>query len=181
MTIRKIIVIPLLLLLALFTAQSVMSAEIERTATVASVHDGDTFTLTTGEKVRLADLNAPELGDTGADEATDYLRSLVNQKTVYLDVDDKYETDSFGRLVCVVYVSHNSTHYLNVNEALISGGYVEARNYDNEFNYNSFVLYLSKTGGSYPESESGSSLVTIAVVGIIALAIALVVIGKVRR
>jgi endonuclease YncB( thermonuclease family) len=82
--------------------------------------------------VRLADLNAPELGDEGADDATDCLDSLVYGKNVYLNADDKYKTDSFGRLVCVAYADYNSTHYLNVNRTLIDGGYAKARNYDND-------------------------------------------------
>jgi len=168
----------MLLLLALSAVQAVWGAEIDRTATVASVHDGDTFTLTTSDKVRLADLNAPELGDDGADEATDYLDYQVNGKTVYLDVDDKYQTDSFGRLVCVVYVDYNSTHYLNVNEALIDGGYVEARDYDNEFNYNSFELYLSKAQPDQPLVDDAylglvGKIVIFAAVALIIIIIAL--------
>lgn len=171
----------MLLVLAFSAVQFVLCAEIDRTSTVVSVHDGDTLTLTTGEKVRLADLNAPELGDAGADEATEYLRSLVNKKTVYLDVDDKYQTDAFGRLVCVVYVDYNATHYLNVNKALISGGYAEARNYDNEFNYNSFILYLPKAGENFSDSGSTSSLPAIMAIGIVAFIIALIIFGRIRR
>jgi micrococcal nuclease len=125
--------------------QAVMCAEIDMTSIVATVHDGDTFILNTGEKVRLADLNAPELGEPGSYEARDYLDSLVCQHTVYLDVDDRYQTDIYERLVCVVYVDYNSTHLLNVNKALIDGGYAEARNYNNEFNYDTFMLYVPRS------------------------------------
>lgn len=160
-----------MLSLALISVQAVWSAEIDMTAYVSSVHDGDTFTLSTGERVRLADLDAPELGDRGSYEARDYLDSLAYHRTVYLDVDDKYRTDSFGRLVCVVYVDYNSTHYLNVNKALIDGGYAEAKNYDNEFNYNSFVAYLPKAQPSQPSAD-GLPLGTIGIVvlfGVVAL------------
>jgi endonuclease YncB( thermonuclease family) len=177
-TIRKIVCVVLLLIFAVAAVQDVLGAEIERVAAVASVHDGDTFTLTTGEKVRLADLNAPELGDEGADEARDYLNYLVNGETVYLDVDDKYQTDQFGRLVCVVYVDYNSTHYLNVNEALINGGYVEARNYDNEFSYNLFEAYLLKNQPDLPSVENTDwgligRLAVFAIFGIIIILMAL--------
>ncbi|MEJ5292449.1 MAG: thermonuclease family protein [Candidatus Methanosuratincola sp.] len=96
-----------LLVLSLQAVNVVTSVEIDMNSTVMAVHDGDTFTLATGERVRLADLNAPELGEDGSYEARDYLSSLVWQKTVYLDVDDKYRTDIYGRLVCVVYVDYN--------------------------------------------------------------------------
>lgn len=124
--------------------QVVRCAEIDIISTAVSVYDGDTFTLATGERVRLADIDAPEMGETGSLEARDYLSLLVRQKTVYLDVDDKYRTDRYGRFVCVVYVDHNSTHYLNVNRALLEGGLAEAKNYDNEFDPRSFVAYLPK-------------------------------------
>jgi micrococcal nuclease len=175
------LLVAILLVLIFPVIQAVRCAEIDMTSYVSSVHDGDTFTLNTGDKVRLADLNAPELGQTGSYEARDYLDSLVYHQTVYLDVDDLYRTDSFGRLVCVVYVDYNSTHYLNVNKALIDGGYAEARNYDNEFNFNSFVLYLPKAGATEPGSDSISTFIPIAVIALVALVILLLVIGKIRR
>jgi micrococcal nuclease len=170
---RKILFASMLLVLILPTVQVVRCVEIDMTSYVSSVHDGDTFTLNSGEKVRLADLDAPELGEPGSYEARDYLNSLVYQQTVYLDVDDEYRTDSYGRLVCVVYVDYNSTHYLNVNEALIDGGYAEARNYDNEFNYNTFALYIPKDqpiDGDIPSNTIGGILV-FAVIAVIAFLI----------
>jgi len=174
LAIRKRLVVAALLALVISAVQGVMGAEIDMTSYVASVHDGDTFTLDTGEKVRLADLNAPELGDTGSYEARDYLDSLVYHRTVYLDVDDLYSTDSYGRLVCVVYVDYNSTHYTNVNKALIDGGYAAAKDYDNEFRYSSFVLYLPKdqptqmlAGGIY--FEVVAAIAALAVIVIIVL------------
>lgn len=132
------------LVLTMQAVHVVICMEIDMISTVVSVYDGDTFTLATGERVRLADLNAPEIGESGSYEARDYLSSLVRQKTVYLDVDDKYRTDYYGRLVCVVYVEYNSTHYLNVNKALIDGGYAEIMEYDNEFKASSLLLYVPK-------------------------------------
>jgi micrococcal nuclease len=171
----------MLLILMLPVVQAVRCAEIDMTSYVSAVHDGDTFTLNTGEKVRLADLNAPELGDAGADEATDYLDSLVYHKTVYLDVDDLYRTDPYGRLVCVVYVDYNSTHYLNVNKALIDGGYAEARNYDNEFNFNSFVLYLPKAGATESGSDGVSTFIPIAAIALVALVMLIFIVAKIKR
>lgn len=102
------------------------SGEIDGTAVVTSVHDGDTFSLDRdfhgSHTVRLADINASELGQPLSYEARDYLIQLVRSKSIYLDIDDVYIYDFHGtgdRLVCVVYVDYNSTHYTNVNEALV--------------------------------------------------------------
>jgi endonuclease YncB( thermonuclease family) len=128
------------------------SGEIDATAVAAKVHDGDTFYLNRvingSNTVRLADVNAPELGQPLSYEATEFLKGLVLTKTVYLDIDDIYIYDYRGtgdRLVCVVYVDYNSTHYENVNKALWIAGLAEKKEYDNEFNANAWTLYVPKT------------------------------------
>ncbi len=50
--------------------------EVDRTGTVERIIDGDTLE-TSEETIRLADINTPEVGEPGADEATAYLGSLV--------------------------------------------------------------------------------------------------------
>jgi endonuclease YncB( thermonuclease family) len=128
------------------------SGEIDATAVAIEVHDGDTFYLDRvingSNTVRLADVNAPELGQSLSYEARDFLKELLLAKTVYLDIDDIYIYDYRGtgdRLVCVVYVDHNSTHYENVNEALWIAGLAEKKEYDNEFNADTWTLYVLKT------------------------------------
>ena len=130
-----------------------VTGKIEKTSFVTEVVDGDTFRTSVGEKVRLADIDAPEIDEVGYSEATDYLASLVDEKTVYMDVDDKYTTDEFGRLICVVYLDYNETHLLNVNEALVSGDYAAAKNYDNEFNPFSWSLFVSKNANPTPSTS----------------------------
>ena len=116
---------------------------------VDKVIDGDTFDISSGDRVRLADINAPERNQTGYSEARDYLVALVNGKTVYLDVDDKYTYDTTGtRLVCMVYLDYNSTHYLNVNEDLVVRGYASIWDHDNEFSPSTWTLFVSKTAPS---------------------------------
>lgn len=177
---RKTMLAVMLVILIIPMVQAVKCAEIDMTSKVTSVHDGDTFTLVTGERVRLADLNAPELGVPGSYEARDYLDSLVYQQKVYLDVDDLYRTDTYGRLVCVVYVDYNSTHLLNVNKALIDGGYAKAKNYDNEFNYNAFVLYVPRTLINQPTADNTplSLISTVVVLAMIVLFVFLMMLRK---
>jgi endonuclease YncB( thermonuclease family) len=127
------------------------SGEIDAAAIAVSVHDGDTFNLdrdiNSSNTVRLADINASELGQPLSYEARDFLKGLVLSKTVYLDIDDIYVYDYSGtgdRLVCVVYVEYNSTHYENVNKALLVAGLAEKKDYVNEFDPNMWTLYVSK-------------------------------------
>jgi endonuclease YncB( thermonuclease family) len=96
--------------------------ENDKTVVVSTVIDGDTFYTVSGDTIRLADIDAPEQGDTGYDDARNLLTSLVYNKQVYLDIDDISRTDTYGRLICVVYADHNSTHLKNVNKTLLSGG-----------------------------------------------------------
>ena len=61
---------------------------------------------------------------------------------MYLDIDDLYGTGTYDRLICVAYVNYDSTHYLNVNKALLVEGYAEISNYDNEFTPYTWTLYV---------------------------------------
>jgi hypothetical protein len=129
------------------------SGEIDKTAVADWVYDGDTFNVTSGETIRLADVNTPERNFPGYLEATHFLMDLIKGKTVYLDVDDITRNDSYGRLVCVVYVYYNSTHYENVNKALLVGNYALIDDFNNnEFNPSEWTLYVSKT--TIPEFPS---------------------------
>jgi hypothetical protein len=139
-------VLPFLLLFVMqFLIPAVQSAiETDLTTRVSRVVDGDTFDTTSGDTIRLADINAPEHGESSYSIAKDFLNELVYGKNVYLDIDDVYQTDPFDRLVCVVYVSYNATHFKNVNKALLVAGVAEIKNYDNEFNPYVWTLYSPK-------------------------------------
>jgi len=121
------------------------SIEIDATGTVTYIVDGDTFDISTGDRVRFADINCPEVGDPGSYEATEFLTSLIYNRRVYLDIDDYYTTGPYGRLICLVYVDYNSTHYLNVNEALLETNMAYTSNYDNEFEPYQWTLLVEKT------------------------------------
>ncbi len=108
------------------------------------VVDGDTFDTFPSGRVRLADINTPERGQPGYSEATNALRILVLDKTVYLDVDNVEVMDSYNRLVALVYVDYNSTHVLNVNLWLVVNGYAVFADFANEFNPQEWSLYVRK-------------------------------------
>ncbi len=121
---------------------------------VTNVIDGDTFETLGGYRIRLADIDTPEIGYVGYLEATEYLELLVEFKTVILDVDNITGTDPYGRYVCLVYVKHNSTHYLNVNKSLLNEGYANVIDFtNNEFDPNTWALYSPIDPNFEPETE----------------------------
>ena len=134
------------LILILFAISSacasiIFALEIEEQGKVTNIVDGDTFDIDIGERIRLADVSAPEPDKSGGSQATSILRTLINGRTVYLDTDPKR---SYERLVAVVYVKHNSTHYKNINKILLdnySSPFYED-NHPNEFNPSTWTLYI---------------------------------------
>ncbi len=125
--------------------------EIDVSAVVYRVVDGDTFDAFPVGRVRLADINAPELGEASGAEAKEALSRLALNAEVYLDVDDLEVMDRYNRLVCVAYVRYNSTHLLNLNEWLLENGYVEAVDYPNEFDPEAWSLYVYYPSSTLPE------------------------------
>ncbi len=84
---------------------------------VYKVIDGDTFqTLhdwsfqgTTGDRVRIANFNAPELNEPGGQAAKTKLENLIGDETVELK---NYKSLSYGRLVCDVFLNGEDIWYL---------------------------------------------------------------------
>ncbi len=72
----------------------------ERGLKVVKVTDGDTFMLEGGVRVRLADVNAPELEFCLGQEAKKRLEELVLDKPVQLPFT---RPDKFGRLIALIY------------------------------------------------------------------------------
>ncbi len=126
--------------------------EIDSTGTVHDVVDGDTFKAFPVGRVRLADIDAPESGEPGAREAREYLASLANHRSVHLDVDDLFGADSYGRIVAVAYIRHNSTHLLNLNKAMLESGLAVLSNFVNEFDPAGWTLYVDHPADLPPSS-----------------------------
>lgn len=124
--------------------------EVDRTGSVSYIVDGDTIDVSSVGRIRLADIDTPEQGEPGYDEATNFISSLIFQKTVYIDVDDVYGTDIYGRIVAVVYVYHDADHLKNVNKALLDSGHAVIMNYDNEFNPSTWTLLVEYSIPSDP-------------------------------
>jgi len=76
-----------------------------------NIYDGDTFHAMvngTDERVRVTGINAPEMDDPnyGAEaiQAKDFTASLIDGKTVWLEVDKGAERDQYGRLLAYVWL-----------------------------------------------------------------------------
>ncbi len=143
--------------------------EVDATAFVNRVVDGDTLHAARLGVVRLADIDTPEVGEPGAREATDYLASLVLGRQVYLDVDDLERTDRYGRIVAIAYVRHNATHLLNVNQALIEAGLARLDDHRNEFDPRTWTRYVShQKAEELVEAFATLDLAGVAVMAIVA-------------
>lgn len=90
-------------------------------ATVSAVTDGDTITLSTGEKVRYLMVNAPETtmgkNECWGHEASNFNTDLVLNKEVELRYDQECK-DRYGRLLAYVTVEGRE-----VNTVLVERGY----------------------------------------------------------
>ena len=89
--------------------------------TITKVYDGDTITLSTGEKVRLLQIDTPELSPTECygQEARSALVSLLNTPGRFsLKTDPKLdEVDRYGRLLRYVFIGKT-----NINLKLVEIG-----------------------------------------------------------
>ena len=66
-------------------------------AVVQRVIDGDTIVLTCGERVRFIGIDAPEIGEPGAAEATQFVRDKIDGSTIWLEASGN-DRDRFDRL-----------------------------------------------------------------------------------
>jgi len=108
-----------LLILALFCSIVAGASAKEMLAgRVIGVHDGDTVTLLMEDnqqiKVRLAQIDAPEINQEFGQESKQSLRNMVFECDVRVE---KETIDKYGRTVGMIYVGD-----INVNKAQVSQG-----------------------------------------------------------
>ena len=66
-------------------------------AKVLKIVDGDTIDVEGIGRIRMADINAPELSTKEGQKAKEFVKSLCLGKTVYLDIDDEKVVGKYGR------------------------------------------------------------------------------------
>lgn len=85
----------------------------------SNVYDGDTFKLTKSDgtilKIRLANIDAPELAQAHGQASRDFLKSMIDQKNVGVDILSK---DKYLRSVGVVFLNDQ-----NINRMLVAAGH----------------------------------------------------------
>jgi endonuclease YncB( thermonuclease family) len=104
------------------------TANAELLGTVPKIYDGDTFALCDKNicnRIRICGINAPELGESGAAQATAALRSIVDGKTVRcIQVGDGTLCDgrsrptNQGRVVAQCFVGS-----VDIARVLVKGGF----------------------------------------------------------
>lgn len=89
----------------------------DNTSIIDNVLDGDTIRTSGGEKIRYLGMNAPEIGEPFATEATEVNKEMVLGKKVKL-IYDIQRYDKYGRTLAYVY-----TDNLFVNAAIVRKGF----------------------------------------------------------
>jgi micrococcal nuclease len=114
MTIYKVLLTSLLALSLGVSSASAAGVQVVR------IHDGDTLTITTGEKVRFLQIDTPEISPAecyGA-EAHKALFSIIGKSSITLESDSvSDDKDQFGRILRYVKVGR-----VNVNLKLVEIG-----------------------------------------------------------
>jgi micrococcal nuclease len=133
----------------ILTLPVVLGASNEAFGIVTNVVDGDTFDIRIVqtdpriiyeiERVRLADVNCPEMSTPEGPPAKNLTAAILLNKTVWLDIDDRTTDgrDFYGRLVCVVYLADPSGQPIPTpcfNRILVDSGQAVIDDYTtNEF------------------------------------------------
>ena len=152
-------------IISLFSTSSVYSSQsAELCGYIDRVVDGDTIWMDFVEsykddfrgflegsyKIRFADVNAPEISTVEGVESREALLSLISKYGNFacINVDDKYVFDRYDRIVALVYLPFNNTHFINVNRYMVDNGYAIYVDYPNEFSPDKMPLYIKRMGGS---------------------------------
>ncbi len=98
--------------------------------TVATVIDGDTLELKSGQIVRLLGIDAPNRGEPGFLKSRQYLESLIDGEVVSLEYDS-YQDDKYGRILAYVFESCSTSLLCRdgrrlVNAVLVKKGFAKA-------------------------------------------------------
>ena len=159
-SIKVFFVVPLFLLMALASG-----ASDEVAGRVIHVTDGDTFDVRLSShddrisdeviRVRLADLDAPEMYGERACEAGriagEYTRSNLMGNIVSLDIDDKNGQDDYGRWMAVCYLEDGR----NFNRMLIDSGHAAKKDFrNNEFDPESWYQWEQPIEEEYRSAQS---------------------------
>jgi micrococcal nuclease len=89
--------------------------------------DGDTFEIETGERIRLAEIDAPETGECYGEESRKALWNLLRGQKLRL-IGDEINQDKFGRLLRIVQIDGElpESNKVIAQEYLVSRGFARS-------------------------------------------------------
>jgi micrococcal nuclease len=122
-------------------------------AKITRVIDGDTVELSDGRRLRMIGINTPEntsKTEPYGKEASDYTKSMLTGKTVFLEKDVS-DVDRYGRLLRIIWlekpsdISDSEIREKMFNAILILGGYAEPYTFPPDVKYSKdFVKYAKE-------------------------------------
>lgn len=122
------------------SSSAVMAIEGEK-ALVTKVIDGDTIQVNNNQTVRFIGIDTPETVDPRrpigcfGKEASNETKSLLMGKEVILQKDIS-DTDKYGRLLRLVFLTLDNNQVLFVNDYLVRAGFATAYTYPPDVKYN---------------------------------------------
>ncbi|MBI2597057.1 thermonuclease family protein [Candidatus Daviesbacteria bacterium] len=141
------------------TSSSALGIEGEK-ALVTQVVDGDTIKVNGEKTVRLIGIDTPETVDPRrpvgcfGKEASNETKSLLTGKVVYLQKDVS-ETDKYGRLLRLVFLSLEDGSLLFVNDYLVREGFAKVYTYPPDVKYNEQFLQAEKEARQFKKGLWG--------------------------
>jgi micrococcal nuclease len=123
-------IIAVLQIIALSQIIAVSASPYEASGVVLKVVDGGTFEVQGLGRVRLADVDSPEMGTIEGVHAKEYALENLLGAQVFLDLDDNMRKKSSPAIACVAYLAYrNGTPNLgkNFNKMMVQSGYASLR------------------------------------------------------
>jgi endonuclease YncB( thermonuclease family) len=99
------------------TEEDILPEMIKAEVTGEYALDGDTFQTTTGERIRILGMDAPELGRPWADVARKYLNDRIAGKKVNLKIQSHKPLDTYDRTLAICTTSRG-----DITELMLSNG-----------------------------------------------------------
>ena len=108
---------------------------------VTDVIDGDTIVINGSTRVRLIEVDAPEMGECYYSESKEALNSLVGGKYVRLEKDAS-GVDGFGRLLRYVFLPQEDTmDDIFVDDYMIEQGFADIREASKDKRYRDILIH----------------------------------------
>ena len=113
--------------------------------------DGDTIVTTTGERVRVLGIDAPEMGQPYSQEAKEMMHDMTAGKKVYMKIQTAVPLDKYGRTLAICTTSRGTLAYLLLIEGLARVFIAEDATYDDTYYYTAETLAKERKVGIWKE------------------------------